>query len=62
MKSKINGTLADVLETEWKHRCGQLEMILPDWFSKKIFRLVSRTLLRASARSTATWSLSYLGG
>jgi len=43
LKSKINSTLADVLESEWKHRCRQLQDLLPDWFPSKLLTLVSQT-------------------
>lgn len=39
-KSKINSTLADVMESEWKHRCNQLQSLLPDWFPSRLLTLV----------------------
>jgi hypothetical protein len=43
LKSKLNGALADVLEQEWKHRCMQLQALLPTCFPSKVLTLVSQT-------------------
>jgi len=43
LKSKLNSVFADVMEQEWKHRCVQLQSLLPAWFPSKVLTLVSQT-------------------
>eukprot|EP00191_Tetraselmis_sp_GSL018_P021195 CAMPEP_0177585320 /NCGR_PEP_ID=MMETSP0419_2-20121207/4418_1 /TAXON_ID=582737 /ORGANISM="Tetraselmis sp., Strain GSL018" /LENGTH=792 /DNA_ID=CAMNT_0019075021 /DNA_START=442 /DNA_END=2820 /DNA_ORIENTATION=+ len=44
LKSKVNTAVAEVVESEWKHRCSQLQALLPaDCFPYKLLTLVSQT-------------------
>ena len=42
-QSKLNKRIASALEIEWKHRCRQLESLLPDWVPKNWLKLFSQT-------------------
>jgi len=43
LRSKLNKRIATAIEIEWKHRCRQLEWLLPEWVPTKWLRLFSQT-------------------
>ncbi|DBA89645.1 TPA: hypothetical protein ACH3X2_004537 [Trebouxia sp. C0005] len=42
MKRRLNRKLGNLLETEWKHRCNQLQQVLPYWIPSKWLKVLSQ--------------------
>eukprot|EP00803_Ostreobium_quekettii_P009303 evm.model.scf_1138.2 EVM.evm.TU.scf_1138.2 scf_1138:9405-15236(-) len=42
-KNRFNRKVAKIVEIEWKHRCQQLQNLLPDWIPSKWLTLFSQT-------------------
>jgi len=42
-KNQFNRKVANMIEIEWKHRCQQMQNLLPDWIPSKWLTLFSQT-------------------
>lgn len=43
LRDRLNKRLAKAIEIEWKHRCHQLEWLLPEWVPTKWLKLFTQT-------------------